>query len=115
MSEYQFSIKDFIKEIINIANEEVYEDDGYEDARDIFLCGQCYEFAKVLNHYITNSFIVINQNNDHCAVQFQGRIYDANGDVTDKFIGHIATEKDINCFENNFSIPEKSMKDGKRG
>ena len=113
MSEYQLSIEYFIETIIDIANEEVYESE-FEDARDIFLHGQCYDFAKVLKHYITNSFIVINNNEDHCAVQFQGRIYDANGDVTDKFNGHIATEDDINYMENNFSIPEKSMKNGKR-
>ena len=113
MSEYQLSIEGFIEAIIGIANEELFEG-KYENAREIFLYGQCYEFAKVLKHYITNSLFVINNNEDHCAVQFQGRIYDANGDVTDKFIGHIATEKDINYFENNFSIPEKSMKDGKR-
>ena len=41
MSEYQLSIEGFIEEILGIANEELFEG-KYENAREIFLYGQCY-------------------------------------------------------------------------
>ena len=113
MPEKKLSIEEFINTILGISNEELFYNEQI-DAQSIFLGGECYEFALVLKEFITNSVIVIDNKNEHCAVQFQGRIYDSRGDVTNTFKGRIAREEDIDYMEDRFGVPEKSFIDGQR-
>ena len=113
MSEYQFSIEELIKTIIDISNEELFYNEPV-DAQYIFQNGECYELALVLKHFITNSFLVIDKDYEHCAIQFHGRIYDSRGDVTSIFQGHIANEQDMDYMEDRFGIPEKGYINGQR-
>ena len=96
------TIEDFINFILDVSDERIFEEEKSGNSKICFLHGYCYEFAIVLQHFISNSFIVINNANDHCAIRYQGRIYDASGDITETFRGRIAEQSDISHMEDRF-------------
>ena len=105
------TIERFIEFIVDLANDELYEKlDG--NAKYYFLNGGCYELAKVLKKYIPNSKIVINNESDHCAILYNGKIYDASGIIEGRSNFKIANNEDIEYMEDKFGIPEKENING---
>lgn len=100
----------FIGFVIDLANEELCDFlDG--DAKKFFLQGGCYEFAKIIKAYIKCQ-IVINTDNTHCAVLYDGKIYDASNEIDSKSF-NIASKEDIKYIEERMGIPEKHFIKGK--
>ena len=107
------TVQEFIEFIVDLANDELYEKlDG--DARNYFLNGGCYELAKIVKKYVDRCQIVINKSNDHCAILYQGKIYDANGENPNKLEFFIANKEDLEYMEGSFGIPEVQYVNGIR-
>ena len=107
------TVEKFVEFIVDLANDELYERlDG--NAKNYFLHGGCYQFAKIVKEYIPKSQIVINNESEHCGIYYDGNIYDANGIIKDKSKFHIAKCDDIRYMEEKFGIPEKENINGKK-
>lgn len=99
------NIEQFIEFVVDLADDVLYDKlDG--KAKLFFIKGGCYEFAKVIKEYISKSQIVINKNSDHCAISYNGNIYDATGKINDLTDFKVADSEDIKYMEARFGIPE---------
>lgn len=99
-------MKQFIDFIIDLTNEELYEHlDG--DAKQFFMSGGCYEFAKILRKYVSGCKIVINKDRNHCGVIYKNKVYDVTGMVKDFSNFKIASQDDIDYMEEGFGTSEK--------
>ena len=76
----------------------------YVDSRYYFTHGGCLEFAKVLNHYLIGSKIVISKDFEHFAVWFNGDIYDAYGIVSDKDSFFSVTYEELSLIEYKYGL-----------
>lgn len=87
---------DFIKDLVN--EENAYAID-YLSAEYYFLNGGCLEFAKVLNHYIKEAKIVINNDLDHFAIYYQNQYYDVRGKIQDSNFSEVTEDylKEFQC------------------
>ena len=99
------TVERFIEFIVDLANDELYEKLNC-DAKTYFTNGGCFEFAQVVKKYIPMSQIMINKENDHCAIAYRGNIYDATGIVRNKMDYSIARIDDIKYMEDRFGISE---------
>ena len=86
--------KDFIQE---------EEEDPVVSAKYIYLNGACYELAKMVKQVVPEAQILINQENNHCVVEYDGLLYDANG-LVEKDVDQyqLAGEKEIKLMEEKF-------------
>ena len=83
----------------------------YANTKLFYLSGGCYDLAKIIRTFVPEAQIVINGNSDHCAILYNGIVYDARGEID--YTGFkIADENDIAYMENHFGIPEKRMVKG---
>ena len=99
------TLQEFIDFIVDLANDELYDKlDG--NAKNYFLNGGCYEFAKIIKKYIEKSQIVINKDNNHCGILYDGKVYDANGINNNKSDFMIAKKDDLEYMDERFGIPE---------
>ena len=105
-------MEDLINFVINLADEELYEFlDG--DSKEFFLHGGCYEFSEIIKGCIKDSRVVINNENTHCGILFERKIYDASGKVKNPQDFKVANKDDMAYMEDRFGIPEKHMVKGK--
>ena len=80
----------------------------YVNTKQFYLNGGCYELAKIIKKFVPEVQLLINITHDHCAVLYDGKAYDASGEVElDKF--KLADQEDIEYMENQFGLPEKRM------
>ena len=71
-------IDEFIKFVIDLYNDEFNYTIDYIDAAYYFLHGGCYELAQIIKHYFKDAkYVIRKSDNDHCAILYQGKIYDA--------------------------------------
>lgn len=74
------------------------------DWQRYFLNGGCYWLADYLHHGISGSVIMINRIEEHCALYFEGGLYDVTGRISTKNYV-IAGEKELNFMKKNY-IPQ---------
>lgn len=70
-------IDEFIKFIIDLFNDEFSFCIEGLDAFYYFVGGGCYELAQIIKRYFPNSSYVVNKEYNHCAILYNGVIYDA--------------------------------------
>lgn len=81
---------------------EVYFDN--EEWKKYFLRGGCYWFADYLHQRIKPSTIMINRQEEHCALYFSKGLYDVRGKIS--ICGfHSATDREISFMKKNY-IPK---------
>ena len=97
-------------EFINDLTDDLFYEKVFVSAKDIYTCGGCYEFAKIIKHFIPDSIIYISNPDEinHCAIYYNNELYDATGNITydiDKF--HEADKLDFvymdDCFGGNIT------------
>lgn len=76
--------------------------------RKLFLEGGCYWFADRLHQGILNSCFMINRQAEHCALFFDGGLYDVTGKIPPLHF-RMAGERDI-CFMKKNYIPHFDVK-----
>lgn len=72
-----------------------------KDWQRYFLNGGCYWLADFLHHGIWGSVIMINRMEEHCALYFDGGLYDVTGRISKKNYV-VAEEKEINFMKKNY-------------
>lgn len=93
----------------NTGNVELYEKiiwaiKDYFTGKDVlylFLHGGCYWLALTLHNYISESEIVFNQKQQHCASLIDHKVYDIRGRISSEGFC-IATEKDMKYMQKHF-------------
>lgn len=78
--------------------EAYFQDAGWEKQ---FLNGGCYWLAKTLKRGIRDSSIMINRVQEHCALFFEGGLYDICGRISLRNF-RIASERDLQFMEKNY-------------
>ena len=106
-------MEQFIEFIIDLANEEL-SDYLDRDAKEYFLHGGCFEFAKIVRKYVKRCDIVINEDLNHCGIIFDGNIYDATGKIKETQGFRKANNEDIEYMKDRFGIPEKTYIQGEK-
>lgn len=71
------------------------------DWKRLFLQGGCYWLADVLHQGIAGSFIMINREEEHCALDFEGGLYDVSGRISRRNF-RLAEERDIRFMQKNY-------------
>lgn len=66
-----------------------------------FLNGGCYWLAKTLKRGIQDSVIMINRVQEHCALFFEGGLYDIRGKISLRNF-RFASERDLQFMEKNY-------------
>lgn len=59
----------------------------FAKARETFMTGCCYWFARILQERFCGGEILYDYKYNHFMVQLGDQIYDAQGDVTEKYMG----------------------------
>ncbi len=102
----------FIRDLVN----EEFEDKmppTINQPADYLLHGGCYELARILQHYFKGTQLYINNDLDHCLVEKDGILYDAEVDEKGQLIKKNPSEYkkanalDIHYMEENFGIEYK--------
>ena len=97
-------IDKFIEFVIDLANEDEIFIGTKFNAKMYFINGGCYELYKIVKHYYPNTKCVITKTNDHCAILYENKIYDAKGVRTDVENFKIANINDIEYMDNYFGL-----------
>lgn len=74
------------------------------DWKRFFQHGGCYWLADYLHQGIKDSIIMINRMEEHCALYFDGNLYDVNGKISKKNF-YVAGDKEISFMKKNY-IPK---------
>ena len=98
------SISKFIEFIIDLTNEDDIFLGTDFNAKIYFLNGGCYELYKIVKHYFHSAKCVIAKTNDHCAILYKDKIYDATGIRQDVENFKIANSNDIEYMDNYFGL-----------
>ena len=103
--------KDKMERFIEFVVDLVQEDDFFYEtglrADDYFLNGGCYELYKIVNHYFPTTKCMVRNDNEHCAVGYEGNVYDATGKLENKDEFRLASEDDIKYMSDNFGTITK--------
>ncbi|MDD5936030.1 MAG: hypothetical protein PUC65_10810 [Clostridiales bacterium] len=67
---------------------------GTSFREELFLQGGCYWLADYLHNHLTHSYIMINKEKEHCAIEIQNELYDITGKITSRHYVW-ATERNI--------------------
>lgn len=74
-----------------------------KDWKRYFLNGGCYWLADYLHQVIKGSVIMINRMEEHCALYFDGGLYDVTGRISTKNYV-VAGEKELNFMKKNYIL-----------
>ncbi|MBQ7839208.1 MAG: hypothetical protein IJ390_01775 [Lachnospiraceae bacterium] len=74
---------------------------GRKDWKKLFLCGGCFWLAEFLHERIPGSYLIINRAQEHCALCFDGGLYDVSGKISMKGFEK-ATERQISFMRKNY-------------
>lgn len=77
---------------------------GKKDWKKYFLQGGCYWFADYLHKRIRNSVLMINRQEEHCAIRLEDGVYDVRGKIS-SYGFHPATEREIVFMRKNY-VPQ---------
>lgn len=82
-----------------------FSEKGWEK---LFLNGGCFWLANMLHEKIQGSVFMINRIEEHCALYFEGGLYDVCGRISMKNF-HIASAREISFMKKNY-IPKFNTK-----
>lgn len=71
------SIDEFIKFLLDLFNDEFSYFFDDVDAMYYFMGCGCYELAQIIKNYFPDAEFVVNKDFDHCAILYEGKIFDA--------------------------------------
>ncbi len=57
---------------------------GSQFQEELFLKGGCYWLADYLHRHLTSSFIMMNKEQEHCAIEIQNQLYDITGKISSR-------------------------------
>ena len=97
-------IDKFIEFIIDLANEDEVFIGTTFNAKMYFMSGGCYELYKIVKYYYPNAECLISKENNHCAILYKDKIYDATGIRTDVDNFKITNSDDIEYMDNYFGL-----------
>ena len=80
----------------------------FEQIQSFYTYGGCYEFVKIVKHFLPNIKIFVNKGRkiEHCIFSYNDILYDANGEIKNIEDYRIATKEDIEYMERNFGKDE---------
>ena len=108
-----YNIKKFIEFVINLVNEDYIFLEREIDATYYFIHGGCYELYKIVKNYFPNVECMIQNDFEHCAICYDGKIIDATGIREDVLNFKVATIKDIEYMDNKFGLNLKNLEASK--
>ena len=98
----KYNLDKFIEFIVDLAQEsEVFASRPEYGASYYFTHGGCYELYKIVKHYYQECECMVPNSLTHCAIGYQGKLYDATGEI-DGNNYHKATLEDIEYMERSF-------------
>lgn len=92
---------EFLIGFINDLATDLFYDKVYINGEDLFKSGGCYEFYKIIRHYVPSIELVIHKSIDHVAFLYNGDIYDASGKV-DSSLYRKLTKEDVDYISEYF-------------
>lgn len=98
---YEEDIEKFIVFVNDLTTEMFYEQ-LMCNGETMFQYGACYEFVKIMKNYFKIDNILIENNFDHCAIEYKGNYYDSKGLIEEKEKFKVATDEDIFYIEDKF-------------
>ena len=103
----------FIEFVIDLTNEdEVFAGTNF-NAKMYFMNGGCYELYKIVKYYYPTAECLISKENNHCAILYENKIYDATGIRIDLDNFKIANKDDIEYMDNYFGLHIKKLEASK--
>jgi len=77
---------------------EYFNKENYEE---LFLHGGCFFFANYIQKQIPGSYLVLNKQQEHCAICINGKVYDITGKISGKGFEK-ATERTYSYMRKNY-------------
>lgn len=103
-------IKEFINFIIELVEEDIFFYDNPEmNAWYYFMHGGCYMLFKIINHYLPETKCMVKKTLDHCAIYYNGLLYDASFEQLDINEYYLANDIDFEYMEENFGPIENRL------
>ena len=68
---------------------------------NLFLNGGCYWLANFLHDRISETYLVINRVDEHCALSISGKVYDVTGEISGRNF-HRASDREISFMKKNY-------------
>lgn len=104
-----YSIDKFIEFVIDLVNEDPIFMEREIDSTYYFMHGGCYELYKIVKNYFPQVQCMIENSFEHCAIGYEGKIFDATGIRQDVSNFQVATEEDIEYMDNRFGLNLKNL------
>lgn len=105
-----YNIGKFIEFIIDLVNEnDIFYNNTNIDSRYYFLNGGCFDLYKIVHHYFNDANAWIRKDLKHCAIEYQGKLYDASGIIENPLIFFPAKEEDLLYMERQFGLEIKGL------
>lgn len=108
-----YSLDKFIEFVIDLVNEDPIFLEREVNSKYYFMHGGCYELYKITKNYFPQVKCMIEINLKHCAIEYQGEIYDATGIRDDVQNFKVATEDDIEYMDTSFGLNLKDLEASK--
>lgn len=99
-----YKIDKFIEFVIDLVNEDQFFYESQVNSKYYFLHGGCYELYKIVKYFFPQVKCLMETNLNHCAIEYEGNIYDASGIREDKKNFTLATEEDIEYLNRSFGL-----------
>ena len=106
----KYNLEKFIEFVADLVDEFDFFYEREINSKYYFLNGGCYELFKVINHYFPESRCVINKDLNHCAILYNGEIYDITGKIENKKDYRFVISQDIVYLESMINIRELNNK-----
>lgn len=72
-----------------------------ENCEELFLHGGCFFLANYIHSKIPGSYLVLNKQQEHCAININGKIYDIRGKISSNGFSK-ATDRNISYMKKNY-------------
>lgn len=106
----KFDIKVFIDFVIDLVNEfSIFSEEDY-DAKFYFASNGCYELYKLVKHYFPTCKCLIKNDLKHCAILYNGEVFDVDGKIEDICDYRIASVYDMQYLETTFKTDVSELK-----
>ena len=100
---------DYFISFLNDLATDLFYDITNAYGEQLFQRGACYEFAKIIKHYIPEATIYMSKDHYHCAVKIDDTLYDSKGVITNPQDFYEADEEDYDHMENTFGLELKYL------
>ncbi len=104
-----YSINKFIEFIVDLVSEDDIFYNIPVDAHYYFTHGGSFELYKVVHQYFKDCKCMMQKDLKHCAIEYQGILYDANGIIENPQNFFLAQKEDFEYMERNFGLEIKNL------